>query len=948
MIMADQDHDGSHIKGLVVNIIHTFWPSLLDVPGFLQQFITPIVKVSKGKKSNTFFTLPQYMKWRESTGNDGKGWKAKYYKGLGTSTSAEAKEYFSNLDLHEIPFVTLSKDTGTQDAPINLDEDGEDDFMAEQPVPDNAVSSASGSDLIDMVFNKKRVSDRKEWLNNLKKDTFLDYSNFQETGLKYSDFINKELILFSKSDCARSIPHVMDGFKPSQRKILFACFKRKLKEEIKVAQLAGYIGEHSAYHHGEASLHGAIIGMAQSFVGSNNINLLTPGGQFGTRRMGGKDAASPRYIFTKLENITRAIFHPDDDELLTYLNDDGVSIEPEHYMPVIPMVLVNGSDGIGTGWSSSVHNYDPRTIVANIRHMIQGEELERMEPCYSGFSGEIESSAPSKFTVRGNIERLNDTTLHISELPIRKWTQDYKQFLEAMTIAEKAGTPELKTFNENHTDTTVSFTLTADKENIDAWEKFPKGGLHAKFKLIGSLSTSNMHLFDTEDSIIKYAEPEDILKEFFELRMEFYGKRKDLLLQKLRREQKMLSNKARFVEEVCSGDLVVSNRKKIDLLNGLKEGGYELFDKNDKHDDTEDMEEEEDTSVADLSKGYEYLLGMKIWSLTFEKAQELRQQLDERTAELRALENKEPSEIWLNDLDEIEIALGERDDGIKADANAESKAQKKNQKHQQKKKAAAKRGKKKVNEWESDMEDSDQDNDSDMSDEEVKKTTSSRRKPTAIKQAAKPTKPTKPAKLAATRAKPAAITKAKSTPAAMPKSTAAAKVKVVSAPAAEKEPEDDVINLTLAERMAKKLMVSPPTKKATKPAPIDMEIPAQPTFSDDEDAGSSSSGSRKRPSPRNEDSDSDIEVMEAPKPKAKRAKASTARATKKKVAPKKKAPEPEDSEDDFDFSSEDEDVVVVEKTAAARRVGGRARMPTKKPASYVFDSDSDSECSFSD
>jgi hypothetical protein len=336
------------------------------------------------------------------------------------------------------------------------------------------------------------------------------------------------------------------------------------------------------------------------------------------------------------------------------------------------------------------------------------------------------------------------------------------------------------------------------------------------------------------------------------------------------------------------------------------------------------------------------LLGMKIWSLTFEKAEELRQQLDERTVELRALENTEPSEIWLNDLEEIEIALGERDDGIRADANAESKAQKKNQKHQQKKKAAAKRGKKKASEWESDMEDSDQDNDSYMSDQEVvKKTTSSRRKPTACKPAAKPTKP------AATKSKPAATTKAKSTAAAKPKSTAAAKVKVASAPAAEKEPEVDVINLTLAERMARKLMVSPPAKKATKPAPIDMEIAAQPTFSDEEDAGSFSSGSRKRPSPRNEDSDSDIEVMEAPKPKAKRAKASTSRATKKKVGPKKKSPEPEDSEDEFGFSSEDEDVVVVEKPAA-RRVGGRARKPTKKPASYVFDADSDSEFSFSD
>ena len=336
MIMADQDHDGSHIKGLIINFFHYYWPGLLDIPGFLQQFITPIVKATKGKKSITFFTLPEYEAWKAST--DAKGYKIKYYKGLGTSTAAEAKDYFSNLDLHEIHFGSISTDNQV------VVQDG--DNMDFDVVPDKAVS---GSDLIDMCFSKSRVEDRKTWLNKLQKNTFLNYSAAKDRTVQYSEFVNKEFILFSQADNQRSIPHVMDGFKPSQRKVLFSCFKRKLKGEIKVAQLAGYVSEHSAYHHGEASLTGTIINMAQNFVGSNNINLLTPSGQFGTRRMGGKDSASPRYVFTKLEKIARAIFHPDDDELLTYLNDDGLSIEPDFYMPVIPMVLVNGCEGIGTG-----------------------------------------------------------------------------------------------------------------------------------------------------------------------------------------------------------------------------------------------------------------------------------------------------------------------------------------------------------------------------------------------------------------------------------------------------------------------------------------------------------------------------------------------------------------------------------------------------------------------
>jgi DNA topoisomerase-2 len=264
MIMADQDHDGSHIKGLIINFIHWYNPSLLLVPGFLQEFVTPIVKAVKGKKSETFYTIPQYEQWRDTLPEaDQKKWKCKYYKGLGTSTAAEAKEYFRDLEKNCIEFQWEDED----------------------------------EEWIKLAFDKKKATDRKHWIENVHCETYVDYDvDF----MRYSDFFNKEFVLYSQASVTRAIPALMDGFKPSQRKVLYACFKRNLKSEIKVAQLAGYVSEHAQYHHGEASLMGAIIGMAQTFVGSNNINLLFPSGQFGTRLMGGSDAASPRYIFTKV------------------------------------------------------------------------------------------------------------------------------------------------------------------------------------------------------------------------------------------------------------------------------------------------------------------------------------------------------------------------------------------------------------------------------------------------------------------------------------------------------------------------------------------------------------------------------------------------------------------------------------------------------------------------
>ena len=807
---------------LLLTILSEFWPTLLDIPGFLQQFITPIVKATKGKKAHTFFTLPEYEIFKASTGNDAKGYTIKYYKGLGTSTASEAKEYFSNLGLHEVHFQPLSDDICIPDLAPSTDANNM-DFDVQSPVPDKSVS---GSDLIDMVFAKARVEDRKTWLNNLEKDTFLNYAEAQEIGIKYSDFVNKEFILFSQADNARSIPHVVDGFKPSQRKILFACFKRKLKNEIKVAQLAGYISEHSAYHHGEASLTGAIIGMAQNFCGSNNINLLTPSGQFGTRRMGGKDAASPRYVFTKLENVTRTIFHPDDDELLSYLHDDGLSIEPEFYVPVIPMVLVNGSDGIGTGWSSTVPTYDPRAIISNIRKLIIGEDQEKMHPFYYGYGGEIIPETGKRhgsYVVRGKVERINDTTLFISELPIKKWTQDYKQFLEEMLVgsekkeekktekkkAEKTEKSEIdfeiKDFKENHTDATVAFTVTvASPEIIDMIVAKEKNGLIGKLKLSTSVATSNMHLFNEQGRIEKYESPEDIISSFFDLRLHYYDLRKALLLSKMRRDQMMLSNKARFVEEVCSGVLVVSNRKRADILATLKDRGFDLMEK--AKDDNGQEEDEEDTkSDAELARGYEYLLGMKIWSLTYEKAEELRAQLAEKTTAVANLEATKPSKLWLNDLDSIEEALDERDAEMAAIAADEIKAQIKSKRAvQSKKKMVAKKTSAK-NGWQSEGDSS--------SDDDFKAATTIKEKVNLvdINKLLVPTKkPMVQAKLVAV-ARPQPIIRQRQ-PALMKAASMAKKddEDFIS----ESSDNDENLSTSLAERMKQKLMVSPPPKKS--------------------------------------------------------------------------------------------------------------------------------------
>lgn len=466
-----------------------------------------------------------------------------------------------------------------------------------------------------MAFNKKKTDNRKDWLRQFRPGTFMDHA-VDEIGL--SDFINKELILFSMADNIRSLPCVVDGLKPGLRKIMFACFKRNLvKGEIKVAQLSGYIAEHSAYHHGEQSLQASIVGLAQNFVGSNNINLLDPRGQFGSRLQGGKDHASARYIFTRLAKLARHIFHKDDDAILTYLNDDGQSIEPEWYVPILPLVLVNGGEGIGTGWSSFVANYNPRDIIENLRRMMNGQEPEKMHPWYRGFNGTIEESADDKYTVTGKIEKIDDTTLEITELPIRSWTQTYKEFLEALMAGNDKTPSFIKDYKEYHTDSSVHFIVTLTEENMKRAEK---EGLLKKFKIVSTISASNMVCFDKEGRIRKYANVQEILTDFYHMRLAFYQKRKQYMADQLTLDWEKLNNRVRFIKEIIDNKLQVRNVRKTDLVQELRSRKYKLFSKSPKKNAERDDEDSDEEAADDSSTGYDYLLSMPLWSLTTEKA----------------------------------------------------------------------------------------------------------------------------------------------------------------------------------------------------------------------------------------------------------------------------------------------------------------------------------------
>ena len=584
--------------------------------------------------------------------------------GLGTSDSKEAKEYFSDMVRHRIKF----KYGGDQD--------------------DHSIQ---------LAFSKKAVDQRKEWLTNWmeegkrRKELGLSevYLYEKDTrAVNYTDFVNKELVLFSNMDNERSIPSLVDGFKPGQRKVFFTCLlKRIFNKEIKVAQLAGAVGEKSAYHHGEASLMGTIIGLAQNYIGSNNLNILEPHGQFGTRLQGGKDSASPRYINTKLSPLTRHVFNENDDHILEYLTDDNQRIEPEWYIPIIPMVLVNGAEGIGTGWSTKIPNYDPREIVKNIKKMLRGEECKPMKPWFKNFRGTIEALDNQRFVVNGEVASLSDTKMEITELPIRTWTASYKEMLEGMRAGTEKQAAQIKDFKDYSTDTTVKFIVEMKEEDMRKMETGK--GAHTFFKLQTTMSTTSMVLFDSFGCLRKYETAEEIMKEFYDLRLKMYDKRKKYMVGLLEAETCKLSNQARFILEKCDGSLKIENKKKKIMIEELSRRGYDsdpikAWKKVNKTDVEEEANNEENDAQTeaedDKGPNYDYLLSMPMWNLTQEKKDALCKNRDDKKQELKKLSGTAIEDMWRTDLDAFiekldEVEAKERKEMMEA-AESDSKMKK--------------------------------------------------------------------------------------------------------------------------------------------------------------------------------------------------------------------------------------------------------------------------------
>lgn len=598
VFFSDQDVDGAHIKGLLINMIDTFWPELLKLD-FIYEFMTPIMKLYDDKKFlKYFYRLSDWEKFKNE--NDVSKYHKKYYKGLGTIEPEEMKGFFKNINKHLIRFH--------YDAKIDT------------------------NDLIDLVFDKKRADDRKEWMKSYNPVDFIDKFSVKQT---FDKFINSELMEWSMADNNRMIPNIMDGFKPVQRKILYVFQKENIKGEIKVNSLSGSLIKSVAYHNGDVSSSGAITAMAQNFVGSNNINLILPKGQFGSRLKGGKDSASPRYIFTKLNEITPYIFRSEDNDILTYQNDDGTSIEPTFYVPIIPMILVNGADGIGSGYSTIVPSYNPVEIITYLQNKIKGKKNNiELNPYYKDFKGSINFDSENKrYITRGLMNKITDYIYEITELPLWTWNDSYYEFLDDLSEDKKNDKGKLirkayiRDWTKDGNDKSIKIKIFLIKDNTP--KEFIEN-IWKSLKMESYITFSNMHLFDENKKIMKYDSQYDIIDNYYKVRLDHYDKRKKFQLNKLKFDIEVIKNKMMFIKNVIDDKLKINKRTKDQV--------------------------ETDITTLNLMKvndSYAYLLNMSIVSLTKDKLIELKDEFDKSKEKLKILEDTTIENIWLNELDEL-------------------------------------------------------------------------------------------------------------------------------------------------------------------------------------------------------------------------------------------------------------------------------------------------------
>ena len=445
---------------------------------------------------------------------------------------------------------------------------------------------------------------------------------------KISEFFESDLPAYAAYDNVRKIAQVWDGMKISMRKIIFTLQNKYPRDFVKTETLANVCAAFTNYLHGAANLGGVCDTMAQSFVGANNYPLITGNsGGFGTRIR--PVCSANRYTRVSLSEITKHLFLDADNKILEQQFFEGDYIEPKYFMPIFPVLFLNGSTGMSTAYAHNIFPRDPNEVISYIKKKLAGTERPRLElaPWFRGFNGSVRKNEESGFyECVGVIERNNTTSYTIKELPIG---MEYNKYIEHL---DKLCDDKIIVDYDDKCDTkkdNILFEIKTTREFTRKHEDIES--LNKVFKLVKSLP-ENFTCIDENNRAKSFETVKDILDNFIDMRLKFYQKRKDYLLKTMVDKLTQLASKYYFIKAVVDEVIIVNKKTKKDVISQI----------------------EKIERIKPINGSYDPLLAMQISSLTKEKMEELKKLIEDGKDEYKKTKETSIQDMWLADLKELQ------------------------------------------------------------------------------------------------------------------------------------------------------------------------------------------------------------------------------------------------------------------------------------------------------
>ena len=447
--------------------------------------------------------------------------------------------------------------------------------------------------------------------------------------MNITEYFNVDVCNYASYDNYRKIASVVDGLKPSSRKCMYTVMKNNVSAPKKVSTLKSEAAAQTQYLHGDQSLEGVIVTLAQDFVGSNNLPLLKREGAFGTRLI--PSAAAGRYIFTCKEDYLDKVFKKEDEPILIEQVFEGSVIEPKFYLPVIPLLVVNGNIGLTMGFTQRILQHNPKDVIQYIKAKLDGsKKLPKLKPWFKGFIGSIYESkekGEGNWVIEGKVDVVGPNELEITELPINYTLATYINVLDELED-EKL----IKDYRDLSDDGKFKFRVRLNRNGtgITAKDK----DLLSKFKLISTF-TEHYTSFDENNKLVEFKSLSELIDYYFDVRLKFYDLRKNWLIDDFTKKIVELVSKYVFINGVVDGSIIISKKSDKEIVKQL----------------------EQNEKIVKLNGSYDYLLMLPMRSMTKEVLEKQKKQLLQMKKDLEEVKKTSIEDMWKEDLKELEEVL---------------------------------------------------------------------------------------------------------------------------------------------------------------------------------------------------------------------------------------------------------------------------------------------------